>query len=72
MVFGVTSEFGVKFYVGDSLRDILVFEETSGDDPEVFVRKMNKVIALLDQFYYEAFEMNPSIQMEIKVDFDKS
>lgn len=71
-VFGVTREFGVKFIVGNVPRDILVFEEYAGDNPEVFVRKMNKVIALLDQFYFESVDMHPDIQMEIEVDFDQT
>ena len=71
-LFRVTREFGVKFFDGDELRDSFVLEETGEDNPELFVRKMNKVIALMDQFYYEFFEMNPLLKMQIEVDFDKS
>jgi hypothetical protein len=70
--FDVHREFGVKFYDGDGIRDTLVLEEAGGESPELFVRKMNKVITLMDQFYYELFEMHPSIKMQIEVDFDKN
>ncbi|RRJ54765.1 hypothetical protein EHV15_34805 [Paenibacillus oralis] len=70
--FRVTREFGVKFYDGDKILDILVFEETGEDNHDLFVRKMNKVTALMDQFYYEVSGMHPSLKMQIEVDFDKS
>ena len=68
----VNREFGVRFFNGDEIINTLVLEETSKVSNELFVRKMNKVIALMDQFYYEFFNMNPSIKMQIEVDFDKT
>ncbi|WP_240416517.1 hypothetical protein [Paenibacillus periandrae] len=69
--FKVSREFGIKFFDGEEIRDTLVLEETDGENSELFVRKMNKVISLMDQFYYEAFDMHPNINMQIEVDFDK-
>lgn len=70
---GIKREFGVTFSDENSVYDTLIFDESIKDDVALYVKKINKVISIMDYYYYyyAEFRMTPLIKMEIDIDFDK-